>query len=127
MRCHQLEHELSGAYDRVAHGAGLAVIFPAWAKYICTHNISRFAQYAVNVWGIPMNFEHPERTALAGIEATEQYFRSIGMPVRLSELDIDDSRFEEMAEKCTFFGKRTLPDYIEIGKKEMLDIYRLCL
>ncbi|HIQ58658.1 MAG TPA: iron-containing alcohol dehydrogenase [Candidatus Merdivicinus intestinavium] len=127
MRCHQLEHELSGAYDRVAHGAGLAVIFPAWAKYICTHNISRFAQYAVNVWGIPMNFEHPERTALAGIEATEQYFRSIGMPVRLSELGIDDSRFEEMAEKCTFFGKRTLPDYIEIGKKEMLDIYRLCL
>ena len=74
-----------------------------------------------------MNFEHPERTAQAGIEATEQYFRSIGMPVRLSELDVDDSRFDEMAEKCTFFGKRTLPDYVELGKKEMLDIYRLCL
>ena len=127
MRCHQLEHELSGAYDRVAHGAGLAVIFPAWAKYICTHNISRFAQYAVNVWGIPMNFEHPERTALAGIEATEQYFRSIGMPVRLSELDIDDSRFEEMAEKCTFFGKRVLRDYIPLGKQEIVEIYRLGL
>ena len=127
MRCHQLEHELSGAYDRVAHGAGLAVIFPAWAKYIYTYNVPRFAQYAVNVWGIPMDFEHPERTARAGIRAIEDYFRSIGMPVRLSELDIDDSRFDEMAEKCTFFGKRTLPDYIEIGKKEMLDIYRLCL
>ena len=47
------------------------------------------------------------------------------MPVRLSELDVDDSRFDEMAEKCTFFGKRTLPDYVELGKKEMLDIYRL--
>ena len=127
MRCHQLEHELSGAYDRVAHGAGLAVIFPAWAKYVYRHNVSRFAQYAVNVWGIPMNFEHPERTALEGIQATEAYFRSIGMPVRLWELDVDDAKFDEMAEKCTFFGKRTLPDYIELGKKEMLDIYRLCL
>lgn len=127
MRCHQLEHELSGAYDRVAHGAGLAVIFPAWAKYVYRHNVSRFAQYAVNVWGIPMNFEHPERTALEGIQATEAYFQSIGMPVRLSELDVDDTKFDEMAEKCTFFGKRTLPDYIELGKKEMLDIYRLCL
>ena len=80
MRCHQLEHELSGAYDRIAHGAGLAVIFPAWAKYIFPYNITRFAQYAVNVWGAPMNFEHPERTAQAGIGATEQYFRSMGMP-----------------------------------------------
>ena len=127
MRCHQLEHELSGAYDRVAHGAGLAVIFPAWAKYIYRYNVSRFAQYAVNVWGLPMNFEHPERTALEGIQATEAYFQSIGMPIRLSELDVDDAKFGEMAEKCTFFGKRTLPDYIELGKKEMLDIYRLCL
>lgn len=127
MRCHQLEHELSGAYDRVAHGAGLAVIFPAWAKYIYRYNVSRFAQYAVNVWGLPMNFEHPERTALEGIQATEAYFQSIGMPVRLSELDVDGAKFDEMAEKCTFFGKRTLPDYIELGKKEMLDIYRLCL
>ena len=127
MRCHQLEHELSGAYDRVAHGAGLAVIFPAWAKYIYRYNVSRFAQYAVNVWGLPMNFEHPERTALEGIRATEAYFQSIGMPVRLSELDVDGAKFDEMAEKCTFFGKRTLPDYIELGKKEMLDIYRLCL
>lgn len=74
-----------------------------------------------------MDFEHPERTALAGIEAVENYFRSIGMPVRLSELGIDDSRFDEMAEKCTFFGKRTLPDYKVLGKEEMMEIYRLAL
>ena len=127
MRCHQLEHELSGAYDRVAHGAGLSVIFPAWAKYIYQYNVPRFARYAANVWGIPMDFEHPERTALEGIQATEAYFQSIGMPVRLSELDVDDTKFDEMAEKCTFFGKRTLPDYKELGKTEMIDIYRLCL
>ena len=129
MRCHQLEHELSGMYDRVAHGAGLAVIFPAWAKYVYRNEkaLPRFSQYAVRVWGIEMDFEHPERTALAGIEATENYFHSIGMPVRLSELDIDDSGIEEMAEKCTFFGKRVLKDYIPLDKKEMIDIYRLAL
>ena len=129
MRCHQLEHELSGMYDRVAHGAGLAVIFPAWAKYVYRNEkaLPRFSQYAVRVWGIEMDFEHPERTARAGIEATENYFHSIGMPVRLSELDIDDSGIEEMAEKCTFFGKRVLKDYIPLDKKEMIDIYRLAL
>ena len=127
MRCHQIEHELSGMYDRVAHGAGLAVIFPAWAKYIYKNEkaLPRFCQFAQRVWGIEMDFEHPERTALAGIEACESFFKSIGMPVRLSELDVDDTKFDEMAEKCTFFGKRVLKDYIPLGKKEIVDIYRL--
>ena len=127
MRCHQIEHELSGMYDRVAHGAGLAVIFPAWAKYIYKNEkaLPRFCQFAQRVWGIEMDFEHPERTALAGIEACENFFKSLGMPVRLSELDVDDTKFDEMAEKCTFFGKRVLKDYIPLGKKEIIDIYRL--
>ena len=127
MRCHQIEHELSGMYDRVAHGAGLAVIFPAWAKYIYKNEkaLPRFCQFAQRVWGIEMDFEHPERTALAGIEACESFFKSLGMPVRLSELDVDDTKFDEMAEKCTFFGKRVLKDYIPLGKKEIVDIYRL--
>ena len=129
MRCHQIEHELSGMYDRIAHGAGLAVIFPAWAKYIYKNEkaLPRFCQYATRVWGIEMDFEHPERTALKGIEATENYFKSIGMPVRLSELDVDDSKLEEMAEKCTFFGKRVLKDYMPLDTKEIIDIYKLAL
>ena len=125
MRCHQLEHELSGMYDRVAHGAGLAVVFPAWARYIYRHALPRFCQYATRVWGVEMDHEHPERTALAGIRMTEEYFASIGMPTRLGQLDIDDSKFEEMAEKCTFFGKRTLPDYVTLDKKEIIDIFKL--
>ena len=129
MRCHQIEHDLSGMYDRIAHGAGLAVIFPAWAKYSYKNEkaLPRFCQYATRVWGIEMDFEHPERTALKGIEATENYFKSIGMPVRLSELDVDDSKLEEMAEKCTFFGKRVLKDYMPLDKKEIIDIYKLAL
>lgn len=129
MRCHQIEHELSGMYDRIAHGAGLAVIFPAWAKYIYRNEkaLPRFCQYAARVWGIEMNFEHPERTALQGIEATERFFKSIGMPVRLSELDVDDSKLDEMAEKCTFFGRRVLKDYKPLDKKEIIEIYRMAL
>ncbi len=126
MTCHQLEHEISGIYDFVAHGAGLAIVFPAWAKYMYKHNLERFCQYAVRVWNIEMNFDNPEETAMKGIVATENYFKSIGMPVRLSELGISDDRFEEMAVKCTHFGKRTLPDYIELDKKEIIEIFELC-
>lgn len=126
MSCHQLEHEISGIYDFVAHGAGLAIIFPAWAKYIYKYNVEKFCQYAVRVWNIQMNFENPKETALKGITATENYFKSIGMPVRLSELNINDEKFEEMAEKCTHFGARTLPDYITLDKKEIIEIFELC-
>ena len=121
---HQIEHELSAEFD-VAHGAGLAVVFPAWAKYMYKHALPRFCQYATRVWGVEMDYEHPERTALAGIRMTEEYFASIGMPTRLGHLDIDDSKFEEMAVKCTFFGKRTLPDYITLDKEEIIDIFKL--
>lgn len=125
MVCHQLEHELSGMYDRVAHGAGLSVVWPAWAKYVYTRAPKRFAQYANRVWGCELDRVHPERTALEGILATEEYFRSIGMPVRLSELEVDGEGFEEMAEKCTLWGGRTLPGYVVLDKKEIIDIFEM--
>lgn len=124
--CHQLEHELSGMYDFVAHGAGLSIIFPAWAKYIYKYNVERFCQFAVRVWNVDMNFENPNKTALKGIAATEDYFKSLNMPVRLSELNISDEKFEEMAIKCTYYGKRILPCYIPLDKKEIVDIFKLC-
>lgn len=124
---HQLEHELSGMYDRIAHGAGLAVLFPAWMKYIYQYNIPRFCQYAVRIWDCDMDFAHPENTAMAGIAATEQFFRSLGMPPRLSELDVGVEGIDEMAEKCTFFGTRTIADYIDLGKQEIKDIFTLAL
>lgn len=82
---HQIEHELSALYD-VPHGAGLAVVFPAWMRYQLLKNPMRFAQFAVRVYGCSMDFEHPERTALAGVEAHEAFLREIGMPVTLHEL-----------------------------------------
>ncbi|MEF9894207.1 MAG: iron-containing alcohol dehydrogenase [Clostridia bacterium] len=82
---HQIEHELSGLYD-VAHGAGLAVVMPAWMRYTMAHDVMRFAQVATRVWGCEMDFDHPERTALGGIERYEAFLQSIGMPTTLSQL-----------------------------------------
>ena len=82
---HNIEHELSALYD-CAHGAGLAVTMPAVFKYVMDHDIMRFARVAVRVWGCEMDFDHPERTALEGIEAFQRFLISIGMPKNFEEL-----------------------------------------
>jgi len=122
---HQLEHELSGKYD-VAHGAGLAAIWGHWARYVYKKNIMKFAQFAQRVFNVSMNFENPEATALEGIERTENYFRSIGMPVNLKELGIDPSPedYHDMAEKCTYFGKRTIGGFQVLKYKDIKAIYQ---
>ncbi len=125
MPCHQIEHEVSGMYDFVAHGAGLAVVFPAWAKYVYKENPARFAQFASHVWGYHVDFENLENAAEAGIAATEKFFAQIGMPIRLSQLGIGEEKFEELAEKCTFFGKRTLAGQKTLGQKEIIEIFTL--
>ncbi|MBR5773274.1 MAG: iron-containing alcohol dehydrogenase, partial [Clostridia bacterium] len=80
---HTIEHELSSLYD-VAHGAGLAVVAPAWMKYVMTKNTNKFLQFAVRVWGCQMDFENPEKTMLEGIDRFEKFLRSIGMPATLA-------------------------------------------
>ncbi len=95
---HQIEHELSALYD-VAHGAGLAVVFPAWMRYQMHKDVMRFAQFAVRVYGCSMDFEHPERTALDGIEAHEAFLRSIGMPITMKELGAKTEDIPALAAK----------------------------
>ena len=102
---HQIEHELSALYD-VAHGAGLAVVFPAWMRYHMHKNIMRFAQFAVRVYNCEMDFEHPENTAIAGIEAHEAFLRSIGMPVTMKELGAKTEDIPFLANKT----KKNNPD-----------------
>ena len=82
---HQIEHELSALYG-VAHGAGLAVVFPAWMRYHLPNHTMRLAQFANRVYNIPFNFEQPMETALRGIEAHESFLKEIGMPLTLREL-----------------------------------------
>lgn len=102
---HQIEHELSALYD-VAHGAGLAVVFPAWMRYHMNKDVMRFAQFAVRVYNCEMDFQHPEATALRGIEAHEQFLRDIGMPVTLKELGAKAEDIPALAAKT----KKTNPD-----------------
>lgn len=127
MQVHQMEHELSGMYPSVAHGAGLSALFCSWARYVCESDPMRFAQLAVRVLKQEMNFEDPIKTAQNGIDRLEEYFRSLGMPVTLRELNagIKESDLEEMADKCSAQGSKTLSGIYPLGKKEMVEIYRM--
>lgn len=123
--CHQLEHELGGLYD-VTHGAGLAAIWGSWARYVYNVNPERFAQFATNVFDIPCGLDF-EKTALAGIEAMEDFFRSIKMPVSLHELglDLDDQQIHELAFKCSYEDTRTIGVFKQLNMKDMEKIYTM--
>ncbi|HOA41707.1 MAG: iron-containing alcohol dehydrogenase [Halanaerobiales bacterium] len=121
---HNIEHELSGIYD-VAHGAGLAVIFPAWMKYVYKENIARFAQFAVRVWDVEADFNNLEEVALEGIRRIENFFKSVGLPVTLGELGIPEDKLELMAEKCTERGP--VGNFKKLFKEDVLKIYRLAI
>lgn len=121
---HAIEHEISAIYD-VAHGAGLAVVFPAWMKYVYQENIERFAQFASRVWNVDTCYENLEDTARKGIEKSKEFFSSIGLPVTLEEMDITDSKLEEMAEKCA--GDGTIGNFKKLDKDDILNIYKLAL
>ncbi|WP_319562905.1 iron-containing alcohol dehydrogenase [Marispirochaeta sp.] len=117
---HQIEHELSGIYD-VAHGAGLAVIFPAWMKYVYTHNVSRFVQFAVRVWNVDERYDDPERTALEGISRMEVFLQSIGMPITLEELGIPTGKdkLDEIAAKTFEERGSGVGNFVKLLEKDV--------
>lgn len=123
---HQLEHELGGMFD-VAHGAGLAAVWGSWARYVYEEKPERFAQFAVNVLGVENDFTDPRATALRGIERMEEFYHSIDMPVNLRELGIEptDAQIGELAEKCSFFGMRTVGQFKPLAKEDMRRIYEM--
>lgn len=122
---HQMEHELSGLYD-VAHGAGLAVMFPAWMKYVMNHDVLRFAQFAVRVWGCEMDFQQPENTARKGIECYEQFVSSIGMPIRFSQLGAKAEDIPVLV-KTMGLGSRTLGNFVRLTEADVKKIYELAV
>jgi alcohol dehydrogenase YqhD (iron-dependent ADH family) len=122
---HGIEHELSAIYD-IAHGAGLAIVFPAWCKYVYRHNLKRFVQFAVRVMDVEEDFENPERTALEGIRRIEYLFKQIKMPIRLSELKIGDDRWEEMALKVTKNDTQKVGNFLPLSKADIMHIFELC-
>ena len=127
MQVHQLEHELSGLYPKIAHGAGLSALFCSWARYVCNDAPMRFAQLAVRVFNQEMDFENPVYTALKGIDRLEAYFKSLDMPVSLRELNsgITEEDFLLMANKCSSNGEKNLTGIRELGREDMIEIYRM--
>ena len=124
---HQLEHELSGMFD-VTHGAGLAAIWPSWARYVYKENVSRFVRFAVNVMDVPNDFTDPEGTVLRGIEAMERFYHAIGMPINIHELigrDITDDEIREMVRKCSRDGSLTQGGFKVLHPEDMEAIYRM--
>lgn len=122
---HQLEHEVSGMYPEVAHGAGLAALWCSWARYVYRANIPRWLQFANEVWNVDIDFEHPEKTIEKAIGLQEEYYRSIGMPVSLRELNVKECDLERLALKCSREKTRTLIGYRELAYEDVLEIYRM--
>ena len=120
---HGLEHELSGLYD-VAHGAGLAVIMPAWMEYVMPHNPMRFAQMATRVFGCEMNFAAPEVTALEGIRAFRRFLHSIGLPINFAELGAKESDIPVLVEKLGI-GTGTRSGFMELNAQDVTAIYTI--
>lgn len=122
---HDIEHELSALYD-IAHGAGLAIVFPAWMKYVYKTNTLRFVQFAVRVFNVEQDFHNPERTILEGIRRLEEFFQRIGLPTSLADANIPTDRFAEMAEKATKQDTVKLGGLLPLGQKDVQAIYELC-
>ena len=124
---HALDHELSALFE-IAHGAGLAIIFPAWLKYNIKEDtkaasVARMARFAVKVWGVNEYFQDYEQAALEGISRMENFFRLMGMPVRFSDANIDPARIDEMAKRAVHFGP--IGNYRKLGEDDARAVYKL--
>lgn len=122
---HGIEHELSGLYD-CAHGAGLAVIMPSWMEFVYKHNVMRFAQMAVRVWGCEMNFENPEATALEGIAAFRKFLHEIGMPINFAELGAKEEDIPVLVEKFGL-GEGKTGGFVALSSEDIASIYQIAV
>lgn len=121
---HPIEHELSAYYD-ITHGVGLAILTPAWMRYVlCDRTVDRFAMYAENVWGITGDDKYA--AANAGIARTEEFFKSMGLPSKLSEVGIGSEKFGEMAEEAVRTSGVANRAYYPLQKEDIVKIFEMC-
>ena len=122
---HPIEHELSAFYD-LTHGVGLAILTPAWMKYVLSDaTVKRFAMYARNVWDV--DDEDDRAAANAGIYLTERFFKELGMPSKLSDVGIDDSRLAEMAAEAVRTSSLFTKAYVKLDASDVEAIMRMVL
>ena len=122
--CHPIEHELSAYYD-ITHGVGLAILTPRWMEYILSENtVDKFVTYANNVWGITGSDKFD--VAKKGIKATFDFFKSCNIPMTLTEIGIDDTKFDIMAQKSVEIGGLNNA-YVPLNKEDVVNILKMCL
>lgn len=129
---HLIEHELSGEYFSVTHGAGLAVVIPAWMRYVYKENMTLFIKWAVRVMGVTMDYEKPERTILEAIDRLEQSFRSLGVSTKLSELpgveNLDEEVMKRMAKRVRVTNTDgSVGGFKHLYTKDIMGIFKLAL
>ncbi|MGM9969318.1 MAG: iron-containing alcohol dehydrogenase [Anaeroplasma sp.] len=121
MSVHQIEHEISGMFDYVSHGAGLAVLWPNWAIIAYKNDIERFKRFAYEVMEISPT-ENIYNDIEASIKALKYFFKEIGMPTTLRELNVPKEALNDLAINTTFKGKRIIHDIIDVDYKMALKI-----
>ncbi|MCQ6560422.1 iron-containing alcohol dehydrogenase [Paenibacillus mendelii] len=121
---HGIEHEISAIYD-IPHGAGLSIVFPNWMKYVMNERPDRFAQYANRVWGIERNGKTETELALAGIEATRDFFTRIGAPSTLADFGIGTEQLDRMAYEAVRFG--SIGSFKKLDQADVRAILQHCL
>lgn len=121
---HQLEHAVSGIYDSVAHGAGLAVLYPEWGKYMVKHNPKRFSQFARRVMDVTEVDD--VKAGLLGMEKLREFFNSLAMPSKLTEFGIERESVEELANACTHNKQRAVKSYIPLDFEVCKEIFNMC-
>jgi alcohol dehydrogenase YqhD (iron-dependent ADH family) len=121
---HFMEHELSAVYG-VTHGAGLAVIVPAWLTFMVEHNPGKVAQFARRVWDVVEADD--KKAAVEGIERLKNFYRSIGMPVTLKELGVENPDIDLLVKKLHENKGEVIGGYYRLTAKETTEIYKLAL
>ncbi len=120
---HDLEHELSALYD-IAHGAGLAIMIPAWMKFVYKHDVARFAQFANRVFDIEIDAFDLEATALKGIAEVERFFKDLNLPTSFADAELPTSDIDEMSRKLVE-GRTHVGSFVEIKEEDARQIYNL--
>jgi len=120
---HNIEHELSGLYD-CAHGAGLAVIMPAWMEFVYKHDVNRFVQMATRVFGCELDEANPENTAKEGIRAFRRFLHGIGMPINFAELGAKEEDIPVLVEKHGV-GDGLTWGFVRLSAKDIAEIYTI--
>ncbi|MDR1782347.1 MAG: iron-containing alcohol dehydrogenase [Bacilli bacterium] len=122
---HQIEHELSGMDSSIAHGEGLAVLFPNWMKYVYKHDVDRFVQLAVRVFNVEEDFFDKEKTALKGIDALINFYKRLNMPLTLRDLNINEDKIDELALLATRNNTITQGNFVKLNTDDIKNILLL--